>query len=179
VTIGAFVTRGSSRNEYAVYTEDGADYQRNVDRLARKWDTAKELVPQPQFWSEPPASAGGRFADGYSTSWPPADAGGSDIGVIFFGTSTYAAEEAIEMLAADGITLDAMRPRAFPFGESFVEFVNSHDRLFVIEQNRDAQFRSLMMIELGVDPAKIVSVLNYDGMPITADNIFRQISSGI
>ena len=176
-TLGAFVTRGSSRNEYAVYTEDGADYQRNVDRLARKWDTAKELVPQPLFWSEPPA--GGKFADGYSTNWPPFHAGGSDIGVIFFGTSTYAAEEAIEMLANDGIKLDAMRPRAFPFSQSFTEFVDSHERLFVIEQNRDAQFRSLMMIELGVDPSKIVSVLNYDGMPITADNIHRQIKSRI
>lgn len=153
-TLGAFVTRGSSRNEYAVYTEDGADYQRNVDRLARKWNTAKELVPQPQFYQEANRSANG---------------------VIFFGTSTYAAEEAIEMLAADGIKLDAMRPRGFPFSESFVAFVNSHDKLFVIEQNRDAQFKSLMMIELGVDPGKIVSVLNYDGMPITADNIFRQI----
>ena len=155
-TLGAFVTRGSSRNEYAVYTEDGADYQRNVERLLRKWDTAKELVPQPQFYQ---------------------DANAASDGVIFFGTSTYAAEEAIEMLAADGITLDAMRPRAFPFGESFVEFVNSHDKLFVIEQNRDAQFRSLMMIELGVDPAKIISVLNYDGMPITADYIHRQIKA--
>jgi 2-oxoglutarate ferredoxin oxidoreductase subunit alpha len=95
--------------------------------------------------------------------------------VIFFGTSTYAAEEAIELLADEGITLDAMRVRAFPFGKSFRDFVDSHERIFVIEQNRDAQFRSLMMIELGVDPAKLVSVLNYDGMPITADNIFRQI----
>jgi 2-oxoglutarate ferredoxin oxidoreductase subunit alpha len=157
-TLGAFVTRGSSRNEYAVYTEDGADYQRNVDRLSRKWHTAKELVPQPQFYQA---------------------ANTSPDGVIFFGTSTYAAEEAIEMLSADGIRLDAMRPRAFPFSQSFSEFVNSHERLFVIEQNRDAQFRSLMMIELGVDPAKIVSILNYDGMPITADNIHRQIKSSV
>ncbi|HBE81610.1 MAG TPA: hypothetical protein DDW24_02370 [Blastocatellia bacterium] len=79
------------------------------------------------------------------------------------------------MLAADGITLDAMRPRAFPFGRAFKEFVDAHERIFVIEQNRDAQFRSLMLIELGVDASKLISVLNYDGMPITADNIFRQI----
>ena len=95
--------------------------------------------------------------------------------VVFFGTSTYAAEEAIEMLEADGIALDAMRVRAFPFGKAFRDFIDAHERIFVIEQNRDAQFRSLMMIELGVNPAKIVSVLNYDGMPITADNIYRQI----
>jgi 2-oxoglutarate ferredoxin oxidoreductase subunit alpha len=178
-TYGAFVTRGSSRDEYAAYTEDGDAYRRNVDRLARKWETAKELVPGPEFWSEPSASAGGQFAHGPSTISPPAHAGGSDTAVIFFGTSTYAAEEAIEMLAADGIHLDAMRPRAFPFGKSFHDFVNAHERIFVIEQNRDAQFRSLMMIELGVDAAKLVSVLNYDGMPITADNIYRQIKQGI
>jgi len=70
-----------------------------------------------------------------------------------------------------------MRARAFPFSNSFSEFVESHDRIFVIEQNRDAQFRTLMMVELGVNPSKLISVLNYDGMPITADNIFRQIRS--
>lgn len=153
-TKGAFVTRGSSRDEYAVYTEDGDAYRRNVDRLMRKWDTAKELVPQPEFYQEENRS---------------------ENGVIFFGTSIFSAEEAIEMLGEDGIKLDAMRPRAFPFCKSFREFVDSHEKLFVIEQNRDAQFRSLMMIELGVNPAKIVSVLNYDGMPITADYIYRQI----
>src|SRR5204863_798110 len=100
-------------------------------------------------------------------------------GVIYFGTSTYAAEEALELLAEERINLDAMRPRAFPFGEAFRDFVDAHDRIFVIEQNRDAQFRSLMMIELGIDAAKLVSVLNYDGMPITADNIFRQIKGNL
>lgn len=160
-TAGAFVTRGSSRDEYAVYTEDGAVYQRNMDRLARKWDTAKELVPQPEFLSEPGAITTG-LRDG----------------VIYFGTSTYAAEEALEFLAEDGINLDAMRVRAFPFGQSCRDFVDSHERIFVIEQNRDAQFRSLMMIELGVDASKLISVLNYDGMPITADNIYRQIKDG-
>jgi len=83
------------------------------------------------------------------------------------------------MLEADGIALDAMRPRAFPFSKSFRDFVDTHKRIFVIEQNRDAQFRSLMMIELGVDASKLISVLNYDGMPITADNIYRQISMKI
>ncbi len=153
-TRGAFVTRGSSRDEYGVYTEDGADYMRNVDRLANKWETAKELVPAPHFYQESNASTDG---------------------VIFFGTSIFSAEEAIELLKNDGIVLDAMRPRAFPFGKVFRDFVDSHDRIFVIEQNRDAQFRSLMMIELGTNASKLISVLNYDGMPITADNICRQI----
>ena len=100
-------------------------------------------------------------------------------GVIFFGTSTYAAVEALELLAEEGIHLDAMRARGFPFSRSFREFVDAHQRVFVIEQNRDAQFKSLMMIELGVDASKLISVLNYDGMPITADNIYRQIQSSV
>ncbi|MBK9153065.1 MAG: 2-oxoacid:acceptor oxidoreductase subunit alpha [Chloracidobacterium sp.] len=169
VTKGAFTTRGSSRDEYAVYTESSETYVRNVDRLMRKWETAKELVPQPVFYHSgmKHESAHGDVAKGEKD------------GVIFFGTSIYSAEEAIEMLAGEDIKLDAMRPRAFPFGRAFVEFVESHERIFVIEQNRDAQFKSLMMIELGTDPAKLISVLNYDGMPITADNIYRQIKGNL
>lgn len=170
-TKGAFVTRGSSRDEYAVYTEDSDAYRRNVDRLLRKWETAKELVPGPVFYDDE-AKGNGRI----EVQGPKADARS---GVIFFGTSIFAAEEAIELLVEKGVHLDAMRPRAFPFGEVFREFVDSHERIFVIEQNRDAQFRSLMMIELGTDPSKLISVLNYDGMPITADNIFRQVHSAV
>jgi 2-oxoglutarate ferredoxin oxidoreductase subunit alpha len=176
-TYGAFVTRGSSRDEYAVYTEDGDAYRRNVDRLARKWDTAKELVPQPDFYGEAETRRRGEGESDESIQNPKSKI--QNAGVIFFGTSTYAAEEAIELLAAENVTLDAMRVRAFPFGKAFRDFVDSHERIFVVEQNRDAQFRSLMMIELGVNPAKLVSVLNYDGMPITADNIFRQIKRSI
>lgn len=157
-TKGAFVTRGSSRDEYGVYTEDGDAYRRNVDRLAKKWDTAKELVPQPYFYQE---------------------ANRSKDGVIFFGTSIFSAEEAIEMLNEEGIHLDAMRPRAFPFSKSFRQFVAAHHRIYVIEQNRDAQFRSLMMIELGVDASRLVSVLNYDGTPVTADYIYRKIKENL
>jgi 2-oxoglutarate ferredoxin oxidoreductase subunit alpha len=157
-TKGAFVTRGSSRDEYAVYTEDSATYQRNMDRLARKFETAKELVPPPKFFQQENASP---------------------YGVIFFGTSTYAAKEAVELLKTEGITLDAMRPKAFPFSKEFVDFVASHEKIFVIEQNRDAQFKSLMMIELGTNPEKLVSVLNYDGMPITADFIFNRIKENL
>jgi len=153
-TLGSFVTRGSSHDEYARYTENGDVYKANVDRLLRKWETAKSLVPAPHFYQV--------------TSSSP-------IGLVFFGTSTYSAEEAMELLAEDGIKLDAMRVKAFPFTSEVVDFVNSHDIVFVVEQNRDAQFRSLMMIEFDADPKKLVKVLNYDGTPITADNIFRQI----
>jgi len=158
VSHGAFTTRGTSRDEYAVYTEDGDAYRRNVDRLLKKWNTAKSLVPEPVFYRS-------------------ADRNVRAPGVIFFGTSTYAAEEALEMLDADGIALDAMRVRAFPFSRSFEEFVASHERIFVVEQNRDAQFKSLMMIELGTNPEKLISVLNYDGTPITADYIYRQVKN--
>lgn len=157
-TKGAFVTRGSSRDEYAVYTEDSATYQRNMDRLARKFDTAKAMVPAPEFLQTENASKHG---------------------VLFFGTSTYAAEEAIELLKTEGISLDAMRVRAFPFGAAFEDFINAHEKVFVIEQNRDAQFKSLMMIELGINPEKLVSILNYDGMPITADFIFNRIKENL
>ena len=157
-TKGAFVTRGSSRDEYAVYTEDGAAYQNNVDRLLKKFNTAKEFVPAPEFYQEENAS---------------------EFGVVFFGTSTYAAEEAIVLLKDEGFSLDAMRARAFPFGKEFEDFINSHEKIFVIEQNRDAQFKSMMMIELQTNPAKLVSVLNYDGTPITADNILEQIKENL
>jgi len=158
---GAYVVRGTSRDEYAVYTEDNEAYRRNMERLLVKWETASELVPAPEFYGS---------AEGDRTGVP---------GAIFFGTSTYAAKEAVEMLAAEGIEVDAMRARAFPFGKAFRDFVDAHDRIFVIEQNRDAQFRSLMMIELGTAAEKLISVLNYDGTPITADNIARQIKSAI
>ena len=177
-TIGAFVTRGSSRDEYAVYTEDGDTYRRNMDRLARKWNTAKELVPQPEFYSpqrREDAEAETRAAGSVLRVSSPHVSKGSTNGVIFFGTSTDSALEALDQLDSEGIHLDAMRVRAFPFGRAFCEFVESHAKLFVIEQNRDAQFKSLMMIELGTDPVKLVSVLNYDGTPITADDIYSQI----
>jgi 2-oxoglutarate ferredoxin oxidoreductase subunit alpha len=157
-TKGAFVARGTSRDEYAVYTEDGAAYQRNVDRLTLKWNTAKTLVPEPHF---------------YQKESKKKDA------MVFFGTSTYAAEEAIELLKSDGMEIDSARVRSFPFTESFREFVESHDRIFVVEQNRDAQFRSLMMMELGAAPDKLVSILKYDGTPITADHIYTEIKGRI
>ncbi len=157
-TKGAFVTRGSSRDEYAVYTEDSAVYQRNMERLVKKFETAAKIVPAPEFYQAENASK---------------------YGVIFFGTSTYSATEAIELLKTDGITLDAMRVKAFPFGKDFVEFVEAHEKVFVIEQNRDAQFKSLMMIELGINADKLISILNFDGMPITADFIFSRIKENL
>ncbi len=153
-TKGSFFTRGTSRDEYAAYTEEGPAYVRNVDRLLKKWETAKEYVPGPEFYQKKNQNA---------------------FGVIFFGTTTYAALEAQELLAEQGITLDAMRVKAFPFNEEVNKFIKKHERLYVVEQNRDAQFRSLLINELEVNPAKLVPILNYDGFPITAETIRKQI----
>ncbi len=163
-TKGAFVTRGSSRDEYAAYTEDSGEYQHNMERLAKKFETAARIVPEPEFSWAPTDTAD-------NTPKPTRDR----IGMIYFGTSTYAAEEAVEMLRTEGVAIDTMRPKAFPFGQSFRDFVDQHDTIFVVEQNRDAQFRSLMLIELGIDPNKLVPVLNFDGMPITADFIYEAV----
>jgi len=153
-TKGSFFTRGTSRDEYARYTEDGSVYVRNMERLLKKWNTAKEVVPQPEFYQE-----GNQHKDG----------------VIFFGTTTYSALEALDLLKEDGVEMDAMRLLSFPFSQKVEDFVHAHERIFVIEQNRDAQMRSLLINELEVDPGKLIRVLNYDGMPITAANIREQI----
>ncbi|MEQ1745004.1 MAG: 2-oxoacid:acceptor oxidoreductase subunit alpha [Saprospiraceae bacterium] len=153
-TKGSFFTRGSSKDEDAKYTEDGEAYRRNMDRLLKKWDTAKTVVPKPEFYQKQ---------------------GGSREGLIFFGTSTYAALEAMDQLEAAGRKVDAMRLKAFPFDSEVLDFIERHERVYVIEQNRDAQMRSLLMIELGADPKKLVPVLNYDGFPITATGIVQQI----
>lgn len=153
-TKGSFFTRGTSRDEYARYTEDGSVYVRNMERLLKKWNTAKEVVPQPEFYQEE-----NQHKDG----------------VIFFGTTTYSALEALDLLKEDGVEMDAMRLLSFPFSQKVEDFVHAHDRIFVIEQNRDAQMRSLLINELEVNPGKLIRVLNYDGMPITAANIREQI----
>jgi 2-oxoglutarate ferredoxin oxidoreductase subunit alpha len=155
-TKGSFFTRGTSRDEYAVYTEDGAAYQRNVDRLMKKWETAKALVPAPQLYQK-------EF--------------NSKDGILFFGTSHYAAEEAMDILKQKNIVLDAIRIKSFPFNHEVENFIKLHDRVFVIEQNRDAQMKSLLMIELNANPANLISILNYDGMPITAEKIMADIET--
>ena len=153
---GSFFTRGTSRDEYAVYTESSDAYKRNMDRLMKKWETAKDYVNAPQLYQEKNISK---------------------IGLIFFGTSQFSSEEAMDILRTQNIQTDALRLKAFPFNRDVEDFINSHEQIFVIEQNRDAQMRSLIMIELGINADKLFSVLNYDGMPITADQITRQITS--
>ncbi len=155
-TKGAFFTRGTSKDEYAAYTEDGTAYKRNMDRLIKKWDTAKTMVPAAEI---------------------NLSSGSDATGILFFGTSSFSSEEARDMLVEEGIAVDSIRIKAFPFGKEVVDFVESHNTLFVIEQNRDAQMRKMLLMELDCNPKKLVSVLNYDGMPITADSIVKQITS--
>jgi 2-oxoglutarate ferredoxin oxidoreductase subunit alpha len=156
-TKGAYFTRGSSRDRFAKYSEEGAVYQDNMQRLLRKFDTARTLVPAPMIEQ---AKADGR----------------TRCGAIYFGSTAPAMREALAALAADGIHLDAMRLRAFPFPEAVTDFINAYDQVFLVEQNRDAQMRSLLVNECGIDPARFVSVLHFDGTPITARFIIAAIA---
>ncbi|HEY3951514.1 2-oxoacid:acceptor oxidoreductase subunit alpha [Phenylobacterium sp.] len=151
---GAYFTRGTSRNPYARYSEEGSVYVDNMQRLLRKFETAKSLIPAPIR-----RDAKRKTPDG----------------VIYFGSTTPSMLEALEHLEGQGRHLDAMRLRGFPFCDEVYEFVAAHERVFVVEQNRDAQLRTLLMNEGEIDPAKLVPVLHYDGTPITARFIAREI----
>lgn len=153
-TKGSFFTRGTSKDEYARYTEDGAAYTRNVDRLMKKWETTKKYLPPPELFQESNHHAQG---------------------LLFFGTTAYPALESMDLMQEEGIGFDAIRLTAFPFNETVEAFIRDHEQVFVIEQNRDGQMRSLLINELGVNPKKLVSVLNYDGKPISANVIKNQI----
>jgi len=157
-TKGSFFTRGTSRDEYARYTESGEVYVRVVNRILKKWETAKSHVPAPEL-----------YQDSYQ----------SKKGIIFFGTTTYAALEAMDLFKKDGISLDAIRIKALPFNKTVEDFIEQHDEIFVIEQNRDAQFRYIIINELDTNPAKLIKILNYDGMPITAKTIMDLIMDKI
>ena len=154
-TRGAYFTRGTTKDRYARYTEEGGPYVDNMQRLLRKLETAKRLVPRPvrRDAAEP-----------------------TRYGAIYFGSSTLAMEEALEALEARGIHLDTLRIRAFPFHDDVLDFITSHERVFVVEQNRDAQMRTLLTTEGEIDPARLVPILHYDGTPITARFIVKAIA---
>lgn len=157
-TKGGFFTRGTTRDRYARYSEEGSVYVDNVQRLLRKFETAKALVPQPVLRES-----------GNKTRF----------GAIFYGSTSPAMAEAIEALEAAGIGLDTLRLRAFPFSEAVNDFIAEHDQVFVVEQNRDAQLRTMLLSELNADPAKLMPVLHYDGTPITARFIAGEISERV
>jgi 2-oxoglutarate ferredoxin oxidoreductase subunit alpha len=153
---GAYFTRGSTRNAQAKYSELGSDYVYNLERLRRKFNTAKELVPQPVVT---PAAKPTR------------------LGVLFYGSTSPAMAEALAMLQAEGIHVDAIRVRAFPFSSQVDAFIEAHDTVFVVEQNESAQLRTLLINEGDYSPKQLVKVLHYDGTPITASFIAGAIRS--
>jgi 2-oxoglutarate ferredoxin oxidoreductase subunit alpha len=153
-TKGAFFTRGTSKDRMAKYSEEGDDYRENMERLLKKHRTARALVP----------AAVERKANRPTR-----------LGAIYFGSTSPAMTEADEMLSKQGVVLDLLRLRGFPFGDEVEAFIAAHDQVFVVEQNRDGQMRSLLINELEIDPAKLTKVVHYDGTPITA----RFIASGI
>lgn len=155
---GAYFTRGTSRDPYARYSEEGAVYVDNMERLLRKFDTAKTLVPAPILRKAPK-----------QTSY----------GVIYYGSTSPAMDEALAGLEERALQVDALRIRAFPFAGEVFDFISHHDLVFVVEQNRDAQLRTLLINEGGVDPARLVKVLNYDGSPITARFILAELARGM
>ena len=157
-TRGSFFTRGTTRDAYARYSERGPDYVYNVQRLLKKFATAATLVPQPV-----PRPAAKR----------------TRLGVIFFGSTSCAMHEALDALAAQGIHVNALRLRAFPFAASVDEFIAAHETVFVVEQNRDAQLRSMLVNELEINPAKLKRVLHFDGTPITARFITQAITDHV
>jgi len=146
-TKGAFFTRGTSKDSMARYSEEGPDYQENMERLLKKHHTARTLVP--------PAI---RRDAGESTK----------LGAIYYGSTSPAIVEADQILAKQGVNLDLLRVRGFPFGDEVAAFIAEHDQVFVVEQNRDGQLRSLLINELEIDPAKLPKIVHFDGTPITA-----------
>ncbi len=154
-TKGAFFTRGTSKDRFARYSEEGADYADNMDRLLKKFETAKDLVPNPVVRICPDTTP---------------------IGAIYYGSTSPAMSEAWERLAERGIHVDLLRVRGFPFNDAVRAFIDAHDQVFVIEQNRDAQLRMLLVNELEIDPRKLTRVLHYDGTPITARIIAQAIA---
>ena len=150
---GSYFTRGSSHDANAAYTEDGNVYAEVMDRIALKFETALNYIPQPEI-------------------------SGIDknrLGMIYLGTTTSAIQEVLDSLAKKGISLDTLRIKSFPFHENIKEFIDGHDLVYVIEQNRDAQLKSLLKIELNTNEDQVHSILSYNGMLITAQHIEREI----
>jgi 2-oxoglutarate ferredoxin oxidoreductase subunit alpha len=154
-TRGAYFTRGTTKDRYARYSEAGPDYVDNMQRLLRKFDTAKQLVPKALLR---PAEKPARF------------------GAIYYGSTSPAMQEALDVLSTRGIHVNALRIRGFPFQDEIADFVASHPWVFVVEQNRDAQLKTLLVNEAKVNASRLLSVLHYDGTPITARYIVEQIS---
>ena len=157
---GAYFTRGSGHTKYGSYTEDSTEYQDVVDRLLLKWETARSLVPEPELQ--------------YSKS--------NKVAILTVGSGDGACKEALDRLQAKGISLNYCRVKAFPFSDSVADFIEKHDVVYVVEQNRDAQLRSLLILDSEMNPKKLVPMLHYNGMPLNAgfvvDRVLEETSKG-
>jgi len=156
---GGYFTRGSGHDKHAAYTEDSDEYQEVVDRLALKLATAATMVPAPEMHLESATTA-------------------ADVGIISLGGCHAAVLEAVDRLRRDGVSVDYMRIRAFPFPASVRAFIEAHARCYVVEQNRDGQLRSLLAIETGLARDSMTSILDYGGMPLTADRVVKGVRGG-
>jgi len=152
---GAYFTRGSGHNMYGAYTENAGEYQEVVDRLRAKWETAKQYVPRPVIE--------------YSEK--------NKVGIISVGSCDEAVKEAVETLAEQGVGINYLRVKAFPFNDEVQKFIDDHDKLYVVEQNRDAQLKSLLCLECSVADEKLNEILHYNGLPMTAGFVTDAISA--
>jgi 2-oxoglutarate ferredoxin oxidoreductase subunit alpha len=152
---GAYFTRGSGHNKYGGYTEDSDEYQEIVDRLLVKWDTAKTLVPDAVLSRSSKETK---------------------LGVIAYGSSDGAVIEARDRLAELGIHVNYLRIRAFPFSAEVLDFLHEHQTIYVVEQNRDAQMKSLLMLEANDIADRLVPILHYNGMPIPSECVVTGIT---
>ncbi|MDJ0748801.1 MAG: 2-oxoacid:acceptor oxidoreductase subunit alpha [Woeseiaceae bacterium] len=157
---GAYFTRGSGHTKYGGYTEDSAAYREVLDRLLVKWETARTLVPEADI----------RYSK-FNTA-----------AILTLGSGDGPCVEALDRLKAQNIGLNYCRVRAFPFSDAVKNFIAEHDVVYVVEQNRDAQLRTLLINDIDADQNKLVSVLHYDGMPLNAgfvvDRILAEIKKG-
>jgi 2-oxoglutarate ferredoxin oxidoreductase subunit alpha len=154
--LAAYFTRGSGHDEQARYTESSETYARVMDRLNRKWETARNWVPKP-------------VAE---------ETAGADVGLLYYGSSRWAVEEARERLKDEGIRTSSLRLLAYPFTSEVESFLARHERVYVIEQNRDAQMASLLRMEYPARAARIRSVLQYDGLSLVAARVVEGVRSG-
>jgi 2-oxoglutarate ferredoxin oxidoreductase subunit alpha len=154
---GAYFTRGSGHNEKAQYSERADDYVHNMDRLAKKFETARSFVPAPVKEIE----------------------GTSKVGIIAYGTTHWALTESCDQLRKEhGLQVDYLRLRAYPFHQDVREFIKNHDCIYVVEQNRDAQMFQLLKLDVAADQVvKLHSVLHYNGLPIDARSVTDEIIS--
>ena len=155
---GSYFTRGSSHDEFAAYTEDGDIYARSMDRIANKFETALQFIPEPEVSIDKEENQSGL-----------------KLGLLYYGTTSSAIQESLDGLAKQSLHFDTTRIKAFPFHKSISKFIEQHDYVFIIEQNRDAQMKSLLKIECDADNCKLISILSYNGVLITAQHIQNEI----